>query len=312
MPRVDNGIARVALPGTCGELVQGTIGGVSFHVSCPIDCFSIVSVELTATERIWDCSADLPKAEAALRLALAHRRQEGISARMRIDSSLPKGKGMASSTADVAGAIYAAGFALGEPFDPREAADLALAIEPTDGSLFPGIVLFDHREGKLYKDLGPAPPLEVAVLDFGGEVNTIAFNRIDHRALLQELEPMVQEALEMVQEGLAAQDWKLLGKGATLSAIANQQILYKPYLEEVLHLAEELDALGVNVAHSGTVIGVLLDPRHHGGSACLGYLADRLPALEASFLCRLIDGGPRLLSSDPILNSRRIVRAMSP
>jgi L-threonine kinase len=198
---------------------------------------------------------------------------------------------MASSTADVAGAIYAATWALGRQITPQEAARLALSIEPTDGSLFPHIVLFDHRGGRLWEGLGPCPPLEVVILDFGGEVDTVTFNQVDRSALLRETEPQVAEALAWVREGLARGEPALVGKGATLSALANQRVLYKPQLEAVLEAAEELGALGVNVAHSGTVLGVLLDPRHHDSQAACRYLRTRFPDLQLCLPRRLVGGG---------------------
>ena len=41
--------ARVLLPGGCGELVQGALDGVPFLVTCPIDCWSEVTVMYACT-----------------------------------------------------------------------------------------------------------------------------------------------------------------------------------------------------------------------------------------------------------------------
>ena len=282
----------VKVPGTCGELVQGTVEGVPFHVSCPVDIYATVDVELETEWLGLDCPADSPKASAALRALLARQGCNGIGGRMAIRSPLPRSKGMASSTADVAGAIYAAARALDREVPPSEVARLALEIEPSDGSLFPNIVLFDHWGGKLWEDLGPCPPLELVVLDFGGEVDTLAFNRQDRSALLRETEAQVAEALSMVREGLVRGLPDLIGHGATLSALANQRILFKPQLEAVLAAAEEVDALGVNVAHSGTVLGVLLDSRLHDAQDVRAWLETRLPGLNFAISCRLTGGGP--------------------
>lgn len=284
--------AAVKVPGTCGELVQGTLEGITFHVSCPIDMYSTIQVELAEDAGMLECPSDSPKASAALRALLAYQGCNGLGGRMAIHSTLPRSKGMASSTADVAGAIYAAARALGSKIAPLEAARLALQIEPSDGSLFPNIVLFDHRSGQLCEDLGPCPPLEVVVLDFGGEVDTVAFNSRNWSALLGETEPRVAEALALVRAGLARGDPALIGQGATLSALANQRILPKPQLEAVLLAAEEVDALGVNVAHSGTVLGVLLDPCWHQAQEVRAWLERRLPGLNFSLCCRLTGGGP--------------------
>ena len=284
--------AVVKLPGTCGELVQGTLEGITFHVSCPVDIYSTVEVELTEDDVRLEGPPDSPKALAALRAMLARRAGNGMGGRMAINSTLPRSKGMASSTADVAGAIYAASRALRMEIAPMEAAHLALMIEPSDGSLFPNVVLFDHCGGKIWEDLGACPPLDLVVLDFGGEVDTVAFNHRDFSQTLRENEPQVSQALALVREGLAQGDPALIGQGATLSALANQRILFKPQLEAVLEAAEEIDALGVNVAHSGTVIGVLLDPSRQRAQEVREWLEVRLPGLNFALCCRMIGGGP--------------------
>ena len=49
----------------------------------------------------------------------------------------------------------------------------------------------------------------------------------------------------------------MLGQAATASARLNQVHLPKEGLDEFIALAKGKGALGVNVAHSGTVVGVL-------------------------------------------------------
>lgn len=284
------GIAR--MPGTCGELVQGTLDGVNFHVTCPVNIYSEVEVGLDAAAAGLEGPWDAPKALAALRAVLGRLPANGHRARLEIRSKLPRGKGMASSTADIAGTIYAACSALGIVLTPAEVAEAALAIEPTDGSIFPGIVLFNHRTGSLFEPLGTPPPIDLIVLDFGGTVDTLAFNRIDRTKLLRSLEPQVGEALGLVKAGLAEVDVELVGRGTTLSALANQTILFKPQLEAVIRLSEEIGAAGVTVAHSGTVIGVLLDRRRGDAYAGSKYLQQWLPPLERATVCQLIGGGP--------------------
>ena len=57
---------------------------------------------------------------------------------------------------------------------------------------------------------------------------------------------------------LDKQNVKLLGKLATTSALLNNKRLPKPYLEEIIEITTELGLLGVNVAHSGSIVGILL------------------------------------------------------
>jgi len=49
----------------------------------------------------------------------------------------------------------------------------------------------------------------------------------------------------------------LLGQAATASARLNQEHLEKPQLEEFIQSSQKKGALGVLVAHSGTVVGAL-------------------------------------------------------
>ena len=277
------------MPGTCGELVQGTLDGVAFHVTCPVDVYATVTVELTDRPGV-EHPPDSPKAGAGARAAL-ELLGATVGARVSPRSDLPRGKGMGSSTADVAGAILATALALGAELDPATVARLALSVEPTDGSIFPGIVVFDHRRGTLYEPLGDAPSLHVAVLDFGGEVDTLRFNSVDRTALLRSLEPEVAEALALVRRGMAEGRLDLLGRGATISAIANQRVLPKPELPTVLAFAESVGALGVDVGHSGTVLGVLLDPARHDVRKVVAIARRELPGLELAIACRLVGGG---------------------
>lgn len=297
--------ATVKVPGTCGELAQGTIEGTPFLVSCPVDLYSQVTVELATEIRGISAPADSIKAREALIKALRLLDREDLGGKIILESSLPRGKGMASSTADIAGTVFAAALALNTRISPRQVADLALSIEPTDGVLFPDIVLFDHRRGTLYESLGLCPPMEVLVLDFGGEVDTISFNCADHSAIRRKWEPYTSAALQMVKEGIARGRADLIGEGASISAKANQEVLYKPQLELVLRLAKEVGGLGVCIGHSGTVIGILLDPQRHRGMEVQGYVQRKLPDLHpplADSVCRVIGGGYR--DADPHAGGR--------
>ena len=54
-------------------------------------------------------------------------------------------------------------------------------------------------------------------------------------------------------------DLKLIGEACTLSSLANENIHKKPYLNEIIEISQNMNAYGVNIAHSGTVIGILID-----------------------------------------------------
>lgn len=285
--------ATVQLPGSCGELVQGSRCGIPFHVTCPIDMYSTVKVEMAPGNGQAHGPKEAIKAREAVARTMKYLRCRDMDAELSISSLLLPGKGMASSTADVAGAILATGLALGHLLAPQQVAQIALSIEPTDGTFFPGIVAFDHRGGKIQQELGSPPPIDIIVLDFGGEVDTVAFNQQERTDILRSLEPQVEKALELVKDGVRLSRSEMIGEGATISALANQKILYKPQLNMVLNLARQVDALGVNVAHSGTVIGVLLEPQRRDVKDVIAFLYHQLPGLENVYTARLVGGGPR-------------------
>ena len=295
------GSATVRVPGVCGELVQGMLDDDYYLVTCPIDYFSRVQVDLFSPG-FPDVDSpfaglpvvgpeDSPKAVAAVLATLAHLRREDLSAKLAISNPIPRGKGMGSSSADVVAAIAATGLALDQELSPEAVGHLALMEEPTDGVMFPGIALFDHRQGNLMQELGPPPPMEIVALDFGGTVDTVEFNREDRRALWQSLRPETDRALELVRQGIKEVDPKKLGRGASISSEANQQVLLKPELPDVLRFAQSLDAAGVTVGHSGTIIGVLLDARERRSKSVFRQAKESFPHAEAVLHFRLLGGG---------------------
>lgn len=284
--------ASVALPGTCGELVQGTLDGVPCLVSCPIDRYSVAEVGLWS-EPYWDTPYDAPKAAAALQAGLSYLEQPAPGGRLSLISDLPRGRGYASSTADVGAALFALGEALDRPLTSAEVAQLAVSVEPSDSTVYPGLAMFDHRQGSFHRDLGPAPPLAVIVLDSGGKVDTLDFNQRDYVEALRKLAPQHREAFELLRNGLAHNDWGSIGEAATLSARVHQAILPHPLLGRVLSLAQEVAALGVCRAHSGTILGVLLDPGRIDVQAATAFLRHSFGCEAAVSPYRLVGGGPR-------------------
>lgn len=283
------GRATIVVPGTCGELVQGASGGQRFHVTCPIDRYAATTVTLRSGGGI-EAPGDSPKAALAVAAALAELGRAEMGALVEVERTLPRGKGMASSTADVAGAIVAVYVASGTPCTPEIVARLAVQVEPSDGVMFPGIALFDHREGRWQESLGAPPPMSVVVLDAGGAVDTVARNDADVAMRRADLEPAWREALALVREGLATGDVRSIGAGATLSARTHAAIMPIAYLEEALALARRVQSVGVCAAHSGTVLGLLF-AGEDAAQAALAEVRREMPGLKQAYAHRIIGGG---------------------
>lgn len=285
--------ASARVPGSCGELAQGMIDGDYFLVSCPVDMYSTATVHLSHGRGQVDAPPNTPKARRAVELTLAYFGRFDVDVSLTLSSPLPRGKGMASSTADISASIAATAAALSEEsaMPPIEIARIALLIEPSDGVMLPGIVKFDHRRGNVADTLGSLPPMRVVVLDFGGSVDTLDFNSVNREDTLRRLQSTFEEALALITNGIESGIPGEIASGATLSAVSNQKLLYKPQLDAVLRLSNAVGALGVNAAHSGTVLGMLFedDPEHTQYAVSRAWR--ELPDLRRSYDCRLVEGG---------------------
>ncbi len=242
----------VRVPGSCGELAQGSIDGVRLHVSCPVNRYSWAAPENESQQTRLG-----PKVRKALHLAQASFRKGTFKDTFSLHSDLPVGKGMASSTADIAAALAAYQLTTGSFIDPDQTARLALAVEPTDGVIFEGITLFDHYRGTVRRALGEPPPVDILAIEFEGTVDTVAFNQRDHRRIAREQTRSVLTAFGLIEEGLREGCVRKIGEGATLSALTHQNLLRKPDLEPILKMTLDLGGVGVNIAHSGSMIGML-------------------------------------------------------
>ena len=243
----------VSSPGSCGEFIQGYAEGSSFMVTCPIDRFSYAFSGFEGEGEPLP-----PKALSAVEKTMAYLGEEK-RVPLKLKSHILKGKGMASSTADISAACQAAALACGRKLSEREIADIALSIEPSDATFFKGVVQFDYREGRLIREMGLCPAMQILVYDCGGEVDTMLFNsRNDLVDLQKSNETKIKEALSLFKEGIRLQSLDLIGRAASMSSFANQKILYKKPLGDFYHLGLEQGGKGVICAHSGTVLGLIL------------------------------------------------------
>jgi len=291
------GAAMARAPGSCGELVQGMLDGNYFLVSCPIDMYSTATVEISHGSGRVTAPHETPKSQRAVELTLARAGRLDVDVRLSLSSPIPRSKGMASSTADISASVTATASAISPCIEisPDEIASIALGIEPSDSVMFPGIALLDHKGGSMMRTLGAPPPMWVVVLDFGGSVDTLAFNGVNRDRALNRLEAQFGEALSLIETGIRDGDPAALGEGATLSAVANQSLLYKPQLDAVLRLAEEVGAVGVNAAHSGTVLGMLFEDDLSLAENAVSRAWNTLFGIKKIHNRRIVSGGTALV-----------------
>lgn len=249
----------ILVPGTCGELIQGWWADWAepVLVSCPIARCSRITVQLCPDSRIITPPGHFKAAQAA-RLGLAALGRPDLGATISLDSQLPPGRGMASSTADIVGVLVGLAAALNSSFSPAALARLACQIEPSDSTMFSGLAMLAYRGSSRYIELGTAPALlPLLMLDPGASVDTVSYNaRLDLKAV-QNLTATTQAAVELLIHGLHQHNVEAIGAATTLSARSYQKISFSPLVDQALGWAKATGAIGVVRAHSGSVAGLL-------------------------------------------------------
>jgi L-threonine kinase len=269
-------------PCTCGELFQGALDGRPCLVSCPVTIYSTARISADRA------AASLPqKARRALeRLSITP--QPAVS----IQRQLPEGRGYGTSTADIGSVLFAVSRWAGRSLDALQISRLAVAVEPTDSSLLPGLALFDHLRGEFHEELGSPPPVTLVIIDPGGMVDSEAFNRQDWSAELKKNALHYRQAFDLLRQGIARQSISEIGEAATMSAAAHQRILYSPWLEPVLALSRQVGAAGICRAHSGTILGMLFPASDFDEGSILPYIQKHLPREVQFRQTALTGGGP--------------------
>jgi uncharacterized protein involved in propanediol utilization len=203
---------------------------------------------------------DRTRARAAARVTLDALGRTGWGGEVRIDTNIPLRWGCGSSTADVLATIRAVAAAFEVVLEPAWLARLAVTAETASDSLMYGperAVLFAQRRGSVLLELdGPLPA--VRVLGFNTEqdrgVETLSLPPIPYSGWEAEA---FRPVLGLLRRAVERQDAGLLGRVATASTVITQRHRPKRGMPALLRLAGEVGAVGVQVAHSGTVAGFL-------------------------------------------------------
>lgn len=280
----------VRVPGSCGELLQGWHDGEPFLVTCPIARYTAVraSASLQGLVGLGE------KSRCALQLYLREAGIGSLPFGLQLTSELPRGKGMASSSADIAAVLAAASLALGQPLAPETILRIAVQVEPTDAVFLPGIVCLNQVTGRVQRVYrGLSYPL-LTVFDTGGTIDTADCHACAGQAEENGPHPWAR-LLEAVAEGE-----RRMAEAATQSALWNQARLPKDALEALLQQARGIGALGLVAAHSGTVIGVIWPSQMARGEIkCRSaHLARQFPELSCLGISLMRSGGIEYLRKD--------------
>lgn len=258
-------IGRGRAPGTFGELLQGiTSSGTDFLVTFPVDLF--VEAVFEPDPQLNEVIVSPPHKRKSKRLAERLLAEFGAAPGgwLMLNSALPEGKGMASSTADMVATARAVDAAFRLRLSNRLLQRVMAGIEPSDGVMHPGITVFFHRQVRLHRSAGQLPQLIIAGIDDGETVDTVAFNQ-NRKPIPAHWGDRYSELLDELTTAVRARDLATVGRVSTASARLFQVFNPKPHLAEVEEICRAVGGLGIVVGHSGTCVGVLIsrdDPEH--------------------------------------------------
>ncbi|SFI39717.1 threonine kinase [Tindallia magadiensis] len=253
-------------PGSCGEWLQGWLRGGEKLISYAIDSFSRVTLEEAGhglADHQW-LKRHRPRAFQMMELIFEEVKaseKDRHSFHVKLESPLPLAKGMASSTADLAAVADGVARWFGMILSPEKLTKLCVQLEPTDSIIHPQTCLMDPLTGEVsfYFEQEP-PPLELLILEGKKDIVTASSRKPDHFEKRKAYEKEMEQALKWFQTGLQEKKPSLLAKAAWISALGNEAFYPQPGLRDIQSLALESGALGLNVSHSGSTLGLLFEP----------------------------------------------------
>jgi L-threonine kinase len=244
--------------GTCGELVQGfTAQGVPFHVTCPITKTATVTVTARPAPEFTITQIDpgLSKLARSLRQTAGLLELEPLEVRVEHWSDLDIGKGMGSSTADIVAAARALAAIAGRDLSPGQLAGIATSIESSDGSMYPGLVAFNQKTGEVLEQFTWWPQFVILMITPPQVYNTESADFTGK----QKSGAQFDEILDSLRAAALRRDTSAFADAATLSASINQRFVPNSYHALLEDRLADFGALGINVGHTGTVLGLLFD-----------------------------------------------------
>ena len=245
-------------PASCGEVVQGFLDNEEYLSSYAINLFSVATLE----EGKEIIQKGPKKSRRAMELVfekfgLPVDETKNIS--LNIKSQIPVGKGMASSTADIGATIKATLSMLNKTLTGEEISKLAVKIEATDSLLLNQHSIFNPLTADIKKYLGGINDAKVVILEPSDILDTKSIRMTpNYKTYKMQNKEIIKKSFELLDEGLAKNDLNLIGKACTYSGLANENIHKKPFLEKIIDISDKYGCYGVNIAHSGTVIGILM------------------------------------------------------
>jgi uncharacterized protein involved in propanediol utilization len=248
------------ITGKVGEWLQGVDcegGPIVYALAVDLSPFrTVTSVEPAAELTVLinpDAPADSAKVKKAI-TELASSYGCDCTWRVTISGSPPRGKGLGSSSIDIASTLLAIRELIGLRISSSELFKLMCRVERSDYLFNPELIVAANPSDGRWSVVGRAPKCLVLAWDTdpSGAVNTEAVRHLDvaRRSFGQEY----RELTGMMQSG----ETETLLRAATRSAEINERILPKIGFSVAHKFVNALPEVGLIAAHTGTCLGFVL------------------------------------------------------
>lgn len=240
-----------------GEIIQGRLSNKEdFLVTLPIDLWSECSLEVHKYNGPLVIDCDWAKTKMLIGIVLkTFNMDKNLVINVKIRKNIPVGKGFSSSTADLNAALKALEFFLDRKFSEPEISEFFQQVEPHDALMYNSCVGYNHRKGKLLNNFNYIPKFKIVVVDFGGEVDTIIYNKnlfIPDNCFFD---------YDLLYKKCTSAFNKKNDEEIAQCATSSLEIFLKWNKDDkrlkLLDIYKEYEALGVINTHSGTCVGLI-------------------------------------------------------
>ncbi|GAA0739046.1 kinase [Clostridium oceanicum] len=183
-----------------------------------------------------------------------------------IKSQIPKGKGLASSTADICATYKVLTKIFNKPYLEEELTKFSLEIEPTDSIIFDKFNIFDYKYGKYKEEIGEYIKFYILAFEGNRIINTVNFNKKN----LPSMEK-VDDLVPILKEGILKKDIDRISYVSTESIIRNLHRVTYSYLDFVIDYKNRTYGSGIIGAHSGNALGIIYKDKETLNKALKGY-----------------------------------------
>lgn len=258
-------------PGSIGEILQGRVKDKDILVSFPVNLFTYVEL----IDDLFD-DGNYKAKNFSKNLLISWDIEEEVY--FKINSTIPKGKGFASSTADLCALYHCLLKKFNKEYNQEELIRETIKIEPTDSIIFNKACAFDYKNGEYYEELGEYFEFYVWVFEGEKEIDTVEFNKNVKISLAN-----VSDLFDELKVAIKNKDIRTLAQISTESIIRNQQRLPYPILDDCLWLSRKKGGLGLIGAHSGNMLGIVFEKPVYLDVNFQGYKSYLLKTLKKAF-----------------------------